>query len=114
MRALGWLGAENGCRANAGSASGQATPACRILCANRRGAASAPGPYMTKSPYSPRPALMIALTIAACGRAPAHQPVRGFPADAIAALAQRESLLVSTPDTARLRSYMRAMTEEPH
>ena len=54
------------------------------------------------------------VTIAACERTPAHQPVRGFPADAIAALAQRESVLTNTPDTARLRSYMLAMAEEPH
>jgi len=69
---------------------------------------------MANGPHSPLPALMVALTIAACDRTPAHQPVRGFPADAIAALAQRESVLTSTPDTARLRAYMLAMTEEPH
>src|SRR5678816_2269071 len=69
---------------------------------------------MANGPHSPLPALMVALTIAACERTPAHQPVRGFPADAIAALAQRESVLTSTPDTARLRAYMLAMTEEPH
>ena len=69
---------------------------------------------MTNSPHSPLPALMIALTMSACERAPAHQPVRGFPADAITALAQRESVLTNTPDTARLRAYMLAMTEEPH
>jgi hypothetical protein len=57
---------------------------------------------------------MIALTMSACERAPAHHPVRGFPADAITALAQRESVLTNTPDTARLRAYMLAMTEEPH
>ena len=69
---------------------------------------------MANGPHSPLPALMVALTIAACDRTPAHQPVRGFPVDAIAALAQRESVLTSTPDTARLRAYMLAMTEEPH
>ena len=69
---------------------------------------------MANGPHSPLPALMVALTIAACERTPAHQPVRGFPPDAIAALAQRESVLTSTPDTARLRAYMLAMTEEPH
>ena len=69
---------------------------------------------MANRPHSPLPALMAALTIAACEPTPAHQPVRGFPDDAIIALAQRESVLTTTPDTARLRSYMLAMTEEPH
>ena len=60
------------------------------------------------------PALLAALALAACDGTPAPHRVRGFPADAVAALAQRESVLINTPDAARLRAYMLAMTEEPH
>jgi len=69
---------------------------------------------MSNAPHYGLSAMMVALCVAACERTRAPLPVRGFPTDAIAALAQRESVLTNTPDTARLRSYMLAMTEEPH
>jgi N-acetylated-alpha-linked acidic dipeptidase len=43
-----------------------------------------------------------------------QQPIRGFPADALAEHSQREAVLRSTPDTARLREYLSIMSEEPH
>lgn len=46
--------------------------------------------------------------------AAAQQPVRGFPQDALPALARREAVLRQTPDTARLRAVMRAMAGDPH
>lgn len=58
--------------------------------------------------------LALAMMLPACERGPMRDPVRGFPDDALATLAQRESVLTHTPDTARLRTYMLAMTEEPH
>jgi N-acetylated-alpha-linked acidic dipeptidase len=44
----------------------------------------------------------------------AQSPLRGFPADALAERAPIEAILKNTPDTARLRQYLLAMTEEPH
>ena len=41
-------------------------------------------------------------------------PVRGFPSDVLTGRAELERILRETPDTARLREYMLAMTEEPH
>ncbi len=41
-------------------------------------------------------------------------PIRGFPADALADRVAFEDRIRSTPDTALLREYMLAMTEEPH
>ena len=42
------------------------------------------------------------------------RPVRGFPTDALPALAKLEAVIRNTPDTARLRRYHLVMTEEPH
>ncbi len=44
----------------------------------------------------------------------AQAPIRGFPADALAERARIEAVLKDTPDTARLRQYLLATTEEPH
>lgn len=43
-----------------------------------------------------------------------QSPIRGFPADALAERARLETMLKATPDTARLRQYLRVTTEEPH
>ncbi len=45
------------------------------------------------------------------GQAPA---LRGFPSDSLAAQRALEDKFRAVPDPARLREYMRAMTEEPH
>ncbi len=40
--------------------------------------------------------------------------IRGFPSDALAARAVLERVARATPDPARIRSYVRAMTAFPH
>jgi N-acetylated-alpha-linked acidic dipeptidase len=47
-------------------------------------------------------------------QAGAQQPIRGFPADALAQRAQLEATLRATPDTARLRQYLAFMSRLPH
>jgi len=42
------------------------------------------------------------------------QPIRGFPADAVASQRQREEQFRKVPDSARLKEYMTAMAGEPH
>jgi len=42
------------------------------------------------------------------------QPIRGFPADALAERARLEAVLRTTPDTAQIRQNLLFMSEEPH
>lgn len=51
---------------------------------------------------------------AAPGALHAQSPIRGFPPDALAERARIEAVLKNTPDTARIRQYLLATTEEPH
>jgi N-acetylated-alpha-linked acidic dipeptidase len=66
----------------------------------------------------PRPLgalLLVASALIGVAEARAQQqPIRGFPADALAERSRLESILRDTPDTALLREYMLVMTEEPH
>ncbi len=57
---------------------------------------------------------LLGLLFLGASRADAQAPLRGFPPDALAERARLEQMLRSTPDTARLREYMLAMSEEPH
>ena len=63
-------------------------------------------------------ALCCALPFSAPGRSEAQAagpaPIRGFPQDALAERARLESVIRNTPDTARLREYLRVMSAEPH
>ncbi len=59
---------------------------------------------------------MLAVAVATTGTTANGQspPVRGFPADALAELSRLERQVRATPDTARLRSYLRELTRLPH
>ena len=57
---------------------------------------------------------VIAGALATCSRPSERLPVRGYSTDALDTLEAHASVLRSTPDTANVRAYMRAMSEEPH
>ncbi len=64
-----------------------------------------------------RTSCFIAITAALACSVPAfaqQQPIRGFPADALAAHARRESQLRAIPNPDSLRVRMRLLSEEPH
>lgn len=63
-------------------------------------------------PCKPLGVLIVLLTVAVPARAQA--PMRGFAQDALSRRAILEHTLRQTPDTARLRQYLRTMSAEPH
>ncbi len=58
--------------------------------------------------------LALATPFRAGAQAPEQAPIRGFPLDALAERARLEAVMRATPDTARLREYLRIMSAEPH
>jgi len=57
--------------------------------------------------------LLVGSAASAEAQAPAPA-IRGFPSDALPRRAQLETTLRGSPDTARLRQYLRTMSAEPH
>lgn len=55
-----------------------------------------------------------AVSLFACSRPTQRPPVRGYATDALDTLEAHASVLRSTPDTANVRAYVLAMSEEPH
>ncbi|MGH7664485.1 MAG: M28 family peptidase [Gemmatimonadaceae bacterium] len=58
--------------------------------------------------------LALAVCSAALSAQDQQQPVRGFPADALPALARNEAALRAVPNADSLRARMRRLAEEPH
>jgi N-acetylated-alpha-linked acidic dipeptidase len=63
----------------------------------------------------PRPALALAALLAGAPALAAQQPpIRGFPADALQAQAEREALARSVPSADTIREQIRLLSEVPH
>lgn len=58
--------------------------------------------------------LLVAPALAPAQAPPPQAPIRGFPADALAAQARREATVKAVPSADSLRARMRLLSEDPH